>query len=656
MNDKRPVESGMEPPARTLRCPVCKSDRFEAFNGRDNARCSGCKSMERSRLLWMVLERFGLFRPGLRVLHLAPEMALARRFSELCGERYHACDIDPKRYASRFTTVRPLDLCHDLVKLPGRSFDLILHNHVLEHVRCEVEPVLEEFERVLAPGGHHFFSTPISGELTREDLSDNLTPQHRLLLFGQEDHYRVFGERSIGEMLRRVWKKDEALVVEPLEFFSEEQLAEAGIPETAWRGVSSHSIFHHVRPVHNAFFVRDLSPGQAVARESDDSPARSEDRAAGDPDGKPRLLLHIGMPKTGTSSLQRWLSTNRESNLAAGADYWREAENHSEVLFMGFASDERIARGRMWFQRQERDEPVPPRAACRSALDRFLSGLDGRLGIVSGEAMWTFSRPEVEGLARYLADRSARASVLCWVRKPVEYFVSATQQRCRSDLAAADIAAGVERQVVLNFARLDHWLDAFGRENVLVRPHKDDTVGDFRAVAGAMGVALTAPAGAPLALNPSISLTAAKALLALNDWRRAAADGGRGEARSMLLSEILRAVRGDPFMLPEATLRRMRARFGREMDYLAERFSMDLESLAEPVASLDDPLFFGWSDAEVETLLGAINQAMLEIEALLSPDAPRGAGPRLRQASAAARAASSAARSSPRNRAPRRKP
>ena len=63
-----------------LRCPICNSAEFLAFNGRDNARCKSCQAMERTRLLWMILEKHNLFRPGLRVMHLAPELPIAKRY------------------------------------------------------------------------------------------------------------------------------------------------------------------------------------------------------------------------------------------------------------------------------------------------------------------------------------------------------------------------------------------------------------------------------------------------------------------------------------------------------------------------------------------------------------------------------------------------
>ena len=66
-------------------CPICQSVKFQAFNGRENARCLGCLSVERTRLLWMVLERLDIIKPGIRVLHFAPELPLLMRFHSLLG-------------------------------------------------------------------------------------------------------------------------------------------------------------------------------------------------------------------------------------------------------------------------------------------------------------------------------------------------------------------------------------------------------------------------------------------------------------------------------------------------------------------------------------------------------------------------------------------
>ncbi|MCT8160155.1 methyltransferase domain-containing protein [Pseudoruegeria sp. SHC-113] len=232
------------PALPALKCPICKGDQFEDFNGRVNARCSGCRAVERNRMMWMLLEKLDGFEAGKRVLHMAPEMGLARRFKELSGEAHHATDVDVERYKSQIVQVRKLDLCSDLAAIPDASYDLILHSHVLEHIPCDVEATLRELDRILAPGGLHFFSVPIRGTETAEDLDPTLTEAERLRRFGQEDHYRIFGSESLTQMLKRVWGDDKHLI-ELTDLFDRDALRSAVIPTVAWRGISSHSIFHY---------------------------------------------------------------------------------------------------------------------------------------------------------------------------------------------------------------------------------------------------------------------------------------------------------------------------------------------------------------------------------------------------------------------------
>ncbi|ARE81809.1 hypothetical protein ROSMUCSMR3_00303 [Roseovarius mucosus] len=227
-----------------LCCPICHGTEFEDFNGRSHARCSSCRGVERNRLMWMVLDRLGAFEKGKRILHLAPELGLARKFVELSGDAYHGADLDAERYKSKFLTVRKLDLCVDLAGIPDASYDLIVHSHVLEHLPCSVDGVLQDLDRILAPGGLHFLSVPVRGEHTLEDLSPDLRPVDRLTRFGQEDHMRIFGAVDLQALLTKVWGPGQHLIV-PVELFARDDLRRAVIPTVAWQGVSGHSIFHY---------------------------------------------------------------------------------------------------------------------------------------------------------------------------------------------------------------------------------------------------------------------------------------------------------------------------------------------------------------------------------------------------------------------------
>ena len=99
--------------AGVLTCPVCglRALRFRPFglNGRRNAQCPGCGSLERHRFLWVYLtRRTRLLRRHMRVLHTAPERCLESRLRGLPNLRYRSID--------RFNPFA--DLAADLTAIP----------------------------------------------------------------------------------------------------------------------------------------------------------------------------------------------------------------------------------------------------------------------------------------------------------------------------------------------------------------------------------------------------------------------------------------------------------------------------------------------------------------------------------------------------------
>jgi SAM-dependent methyltransferase len=79
------------------------------------------------------------------------------------------------------------------------TFDVILCNHVLEHV-TEDRRAMSELHRVLKPGGWAILQVPIRGDVTQEDRSVT-DPRERERLYGQYDHVRQYG-RDYADRLR----------------------------------------------------------------------------------------------------------------------------------------------------------------------------------------------------------------------------------------------------------------------------------------------------------------------------------------------------------------------------------------------------------------------------------------------------------------------
>jgi len=71
------------------------------------------------------------------------------------------------------------------IDYPDRTFDVILCNHVLEHVDDD-RRAMREFNRVLKDDGWAILVVPISGNKTYEDASI-VDPAERYEAFGQSD-------------------------------------------------------------------------------------------------------------------------------------------------------------------------------------------------------------------------------------------------------------------------------------------------------------------------------------------------------------------------------------------------------------------------------------------------------------------------------------
>src|SRR3546814_85713 len=83
----------------SMQCNICGNDKFMDMNARPAVRCAKCGSLERARVLKLLMDEIDVLKPGTKVLHLAPEGGLASLIKERVGEEfYDARDIDIERY------------------------------------------------------------------------------------------------------------------------------------------------------------------------------------------------------------------------------------------------------------------------------------------------------------------------------------------------------------------------------------------------------------------------------------------------------------------------------------------------------------------------------------------------------------------------------
>lgn len=174
-------------------CPICNTSyrRFLPYgriNPRENALCPHCLSLERHRLIWLYLQnRTDFFKNKKSILHIAPEACYIQRFEKIHGEQYITADIE-----SPLAKVK-MDI-HQ-IPFPENQFDVILCNHVLEHVRDDIQ-AMREMYRVLKPGGFVILQIPFFNPVPDQTFEDDsiTDKREREKIFGQDDHVRKYGK------------------------------------------------------------------------------------------------------------------------------------------------------------------------------------------------------------------------------------------------------------------------------------------------------------------------------------------------------------------------------------------------------------------------------------------------------------------------------
>jgi len=221
-------------------CPICYSTEFGDFRNRKKIRCVGCGSFERSRYLWSVLTELDLKNTKGPILHIAPEVGIARLLKERYGDKYQAVDFEPEIYTDTDIDVAKIDLCSDLFSIKEGSIGTIIHVHVLEHVRCNVTLVLQELNRIIEPGGFHIMGLPFMDGHSKEDLNPSLSVDYRMQNFGHEDHMRVFGSEDWDRIYAPIF--NEFNKIDASSICDIDLLRKIRVPVVALKGKMGHSI------------------------------------------------------------------------------------------------------------------------------------------------------------------------------------------------------------------------------------------------------------------------------------------------------------------------------------------------------------------------------------------------------------------------------
>ena len=191
-------------------CPLCKKQFRKLKDGgesrsffkdhkiigggrRKNMLCPSCLSTDRDRLIYFYLTTIKeLPNKEVTLLHVSPEHSIKDYLTTFQNINYYSGDKFEERYQGFYydKTTFSLDLIN--LKFPNEYFDIIICNHVLEHIK-EDQKALQEIKRVLKYEGWAILQVPIACENEKTIEYQKMSSQKRRNIYGQSDHMRLYG-------------------------------------------------------------------------------------------------------------------------------------------------------------------------------------------------------------------------------------------------------------------------------------------------------------------------------------------------------------------------------------------------------------------------------------------------------------------------------
>ena len=259
------------------------------------------------------------------------------------------------------------------------------------------------------------------------------------------------------------------------------------------------------------------------------------------PDAPPRIIIHVGMHKTGTSSIQDtfYHSTNPE---IAYVDW--ERSNHSSLFVMLFQEKRKFDKYHMFQNAGPAFIARLPklRALWRERVSTQIRDAAGKTVIFSAEdCSAPIFEAAVERMHRFFSEISPDISVVGYARAPGSFIQSAFQQNLRGGNLIDLEGKGLRPNYQTRLERFDR---IFGRDSVTFKEfHPDRLIGgnvvtDFAATIGVDAP----PADEIVHANTALSLEATALLYVQRKFGRGMVAGFRNaeQANNHFVSKLAR--------------------------------------------------------------------------------------------------------------------
>jgi len=317
-----------------------------------------------------------------------------------------------------------------------------------------------------------------------------------------------------------------------------------------------------------------------------------------------RIILHGGLHKTGTTSIQENCFKHRDVLLQLGIVYpsfefgGRRYVNHSDPIAAAITSQRTLygaARRLKNFRNPEHASRI-----LGEQLQTIMEKPAGDTLLLSAEMVCDFNEGDMKALRRYLEQYTDELDVVAVVRSPYDSLISVIQQRCR-DGEASDPASFFQ-VVVKRYRRLKRVFP--DRLRVInfheAAEHPRGLVGYFLAEVGATGAAVESLEFANS--NERISMEAFLLMNAINRAYPRDSEDAHGLVRQHRDMHSLHSLPGRPYRLMEPLPDKITRSLEDQRVWLEQELQTVLPAESRDVGQ--DPL---WPQETLQALERAIN-------------------------------------------------
>lgn len=335
-----------------------------------------------------------------------------------------------------------------------------------------------------------------------------------------------------------------------------------------------------------------------------------------------KIILHFGLPKTGTTTIQNVFHANRDFLLRQeGVLYPSLAPNLTTPLCTIFQDEphQHIANKMAGLTTEEESAR---QKKYRDSLEAEISSHAWNTLLLSAEGVSNLSAREIADLRSWGEKYSLDWSVIVCVRHPIAYVRSVTQQLMKGGDTLQQL---YEQPPLPNFrGKISNVISVFGQENVQVFDF-DAAIKDCGGIVAAFAdqVGLTAAsrdflASRAISENESLSLEAVHILDSLNRQFPMFADNARAPRRSGPGHELayISRIEGQKFDIPHLVKENIRSWSREDVAWLNGTFGFDLyrdvtDFVSHTESSREVPTE-AWSETTIDNVAEIIGELVTE--------------------------------------------